>query len=152
MKKITKKTINKLFSLLMVLAITLTNSLPFMPMMEVHATTVLDEIRLTSSTASVEAGTLPEFSVTSTTEHVSSIDSYGSNTKWNYRGQHDQTWKGFGTNTPTAVEDGTTHYGLTVSVNLENGYVLNENTKIYFNDVDVTSSLNARCSLSKRVF
>lgn len=137
MKIFTKK---QVISLLLILAV-LFSFVPFSAFTSfVHATTEISEIRLTSSTTSVQSGVLPEFSVSTTTQHVTSIDSYGSNTNWNYRGPHDQVWKGFGNNEPTAVEDGVTHYGLNICVNIEEGYALGENTKIYFNDVDVTSN------------
>ena len=135
MKKITKK----ILSIFMSFAIILSNFLPFMPMMTVHATSIVNEIRLTSSTTSVEPGELPAYSAATTTEHVSSIDEYGSNTNWVKWAENASAWSGFGVQTPTAVNDGKTHYGLNISVNLEDGYAFDENTKIYFNGTDVTS-------------
>ena len=137
MKKFSKKS---MISLIIILTMVF-NVVPLGALTsEVYAETEINEIRLTSSTTSVQPGELSEFSVSTTTEHVSSIDSYGSNTNWMYKEEHQPEWHGFGTNTPTAVEDGTTHYGMNISVNLDSGYEFSENTKIYFNGVDVTSS------------
>ena len=132
MKKISKK----LLSLLMTLAIMLSNFLPIIPMTEVYASTVIDEIRITSSTTNVEPGTLPDFTAETTTEHAS-IDF--SNSSWRWWGQSSTSWQGFGVETPTAVNDGKTHYAIDLCIDLENGYSFDENTKIYFNGVDVTS-------------
>lgn len=126
----------KLFSLLMIFTLTLSNFLPFIPMPEVYALTSVDEIRITSSTTSVEPGELPEFSATTTTEHAS-IDT--NNTGWSRWGATSTTWMAFGNATPTAIDDGKTHYGLTIAVDLQSGYAFDENTKIIFNGTDVTS-------------
>jgi len=85
MKKISKKSI---ISLIIILAM-IFNMVPFGALTsKVYAETDINEIRLTSSTTSVQPGELPEFSVSTTTEHVSSIDSYGSNTNWMYKEEH----------------------------------------------------------------
>jgi uncharacterized repeat protein (TIGR02543 family) len=102
-------------------------------------TSILDEIRLTSSTTSVSAGTLPPFSVSTTTAHVAFIKNYGSNTNWVYWGPGQVVWHGFGGETPTAIEDGITHYGMNVAVNLEAGFEFSNSAKIYFNGTEVTS-------------
>ena len=135
MKKITKK----LSYLVMVIAITLSNFLPFMPMIEVNATSVISELYITSSTTTVDPGELPEFTAASTTDHVTSIDAYGTNSSWMWWGEHSAAWSGFGLDTPTAVNDGKTHYAMSLAVNVEDGYAFDGSTKIYFNGVDVTS-------------
>lgn len=135
MKKIAKK----LFSLLMIIVILFYNFLTPVSMIKVYATTVMNEINIISSTTSVSPGVLPEFTASSNTEHVASIDEYGTNTQWSKWGQGFSSWSSFGAETPTAVDDGKTHYGLLIAVNLDSGYEFDENTTIYFNGSDVTN-------------
>ena len=104
---------------------------------EAFADTELSEIRITCSVDSVSLGDLSSFMASSSTSHVQSIYSYGSNTNWMY--WNGSTWSGFGVNTPFAVDDGKTHYALSLAVNIESGYKLDENTRIYLNGKEYTS-------------
>ena len=72
----------KLLSLIMVFIISISNLLPFMPIIKVYATSNLSEIRLTSSTTSVQPGTLSEYSAVTTTNHVTEIDEYSSSSTY----------------------------------------------------------------------
>ncbi len=92
----------------------------------------IDEIRVNSETYYVEEGTLPSYTATTTTEHAS-IEPYGSNTRWLSWGPSDSSWHGFGSETPTAVLDGETHYSLRLKVDLDDGYEFTNATKVYFN-------------------
>ena len=127
-----KKKISLLFIFLMLLTV-------FSPMMKVFA---LEEgqIELTEivleceiQTESLEPGELPAYEVTTTTAHAS-IEDYGSNTGWAYL--ENGTWHGFGEETPTAVADGP-FYAMRLKVDLSDGYVFTENTKIIYNDRDM---------------
>lgn len=107
---------------------------------DVKAEGTVDEIRINSTTTSVTEGALPSYTATTTTEHVTGIEEYGSNTTWLKWTSGMSSWYGFGTDAKTAVADGTTHYALRLKVDLESGYSFTSNTKIYFNNVDVTSN------------
>ncbi len=104
---------------------------------ETFADTALSEIRIMCDVSSVSPGTLPSFTPSSSTAHVTSVDAYGSNSNWVYWNGH--TWCGFGGSTPTATDDGKTHYALAVCVELESGYSFDENTRIYLNGTEYTS-------------
>ena len=78
-----------------------------------YAETVISSISLSSQTASVVEGDLPDFAITNGTEHTT-VDTNPSNTNWHYWGSGDSSWQGFGNDTPVAVADGTTHYGLRI--------------------------------------
>ncbi|CDD17015.1 repeat protein [Clostridium sp. CAG:798] len=104
-----------------------------------NSASILNEIRITSETTSVQAGVLPAFTTTTTTEHAS-IEAYGGNTIWVRWPSGAGSWHGFGDDTEAAFNDGITHYGMRLRVGLDSGYQFSEDTKIYFNDVDVTSS------------
>ena len=105
------------------------------------AETKLSEIRLTSSTSSVQPGSLPEYSITSSTAAVQSISEYSSyGTYWAVWSQNDTAWRGCNAQNPAvAVNDGITHYAMRVQVNLKSDYAFDEETKIYFNGTDITS-------------
>ena len=106
-----------------------------------YAETKLSEIRLTSSTSSVQPGSLPAYSITSSTAAVQSISEYSSyGTFWAVWSQNDTAWRGCNAQTPAvAVNDGITHYAMRVQVNLKSDYAFDEETKIYFNGTDITS-------------
>lgn len=134
MKTFTKKSmISSLLALIMIF-----NLVPLGTFTsKVHAKTALSEIRLTGETVSVQPGDLPEFTVSLETgnDHIQSIYPYGSNTSWAYKSSAGSAWRGFGVNTPTATDDGLTHYGLYVTCTFEDGYEFDQNTKIYYNGV-----------------
>ena len=132
-----KRIMKKLFSLFMIIAIVLSNYMPFMPMDVVKATGVLSEININSERNLVGVGELPVYTATTTTEHAS-VEAYGSNTNWSKWEVGNSSWHGFGSDTPTAVAD-ETHYALRLSVNLDDGYSFDANTKIKFNGVDVST-------------
>ena len=112
-----------------------------------NSASILNEIRITSETTSVQAGVLPAFTTTTTTEHAS-IEAYGGNTIWVRWPSGAGSWHGFGNDTEAAFNDGITHYGMRLRVGLDSGYQFSEDTKIYFNDVDVTSSGHTSMSLT----
>ena len=104
---------------------------------------VLSEIRLNSETVEVNPGPLPEYVVTTTTDHAS-IEPYGSNTVWLHWPDGYATWHGFGADTPMADLNPTTHYAMRICVNLQDEYEFDENTRIIFNGVDITDLTNTR--------
>ena len=112
-----------------------------------NSASILNEIRITSETTSVQAGVLPAFTTTTTTEHAS-IEAYGGNTIWVRWPSGAGSWHGFGNDTEAAFNDGSTHYGMRLYVGLDSGYQFSKDTKIYFNDVDVTSSGHTSMSLT----
>ncbi len=120
----------KIFSILLLLAIAIYP-------ITIKAEGTVEEIRITSTTTSVTEGELPSFTVSTTTEHIN-IEAYGSNTGWTKWATGNSSWHGFGSETPTAEADGTTHYGLRLSVQLETGYTFADEVTIYFNDNNVT--------------
>jgi len=99
----------------------------------------INEIRITSSTTEVWPGVLPTFQVQTTTEHAA-LEAFGSNTKWMQWANGMSSWHGFGSDTPIAVKDDSTHYGLDIQVNLDSGYTFGDNVAIYFNNADVTNN------------
>ena len=117
-----------------------------LPIMNVKAEGVVDEIRINSSTTSVMEGALGSFVATSDTEHVSGIEAYEDNTSWVKWPSGYSNWNGFGANDPVAVNDGETHYGLRVCVNLESGYEFSDNPTIYFNGVNYTNEGHSQVS------
>ena len=130
-----KKKINILLICLMVLTV-------LSPVVKVFALpdgqTELSSIEITGNieTESLEVGTLPSFEATTSTEHAS-IEAYGSNTNWAKLTNGSDNWSGFGTETPTAEDDGT-FYALRLCVTLSDGYVFTENTRIVYNGRDLT--------------
>ena len=123
-----KKKLSTLFIFLILLTF-------FFPAIKVFALqegqTELEEIVITGDikTETLEAGELPIFEVNTSTPHVS-IEAYGDNTGWAYL--ENGTWHGFGGETSTAVEDGP-FYAMRLKVDLSDGYVFTENTKLYYN-------------------
>ena len=105
---------------------------------KVYAATMIDRIDIESTTTSVEAGALPSFDATTATEHAT-IEAYGSNTCWLKWKDGASSWSGFGSDYEMAVNDGKTHYGLCIHVNISDDYQFSDSTKVYFNDEDVTT-------------
>ena len=77
-------------------------------------TTDITEIKLTGDYqhGNVPAGILPAFNPGTTTDSIT-IDEVNSN--WQYKMQNG-AWSGFGSETPTAVNDGKTNYGYSLSL------------------------------------
>ena len=98
------------------------------------AETLINEIHITSSTTSVSPGVLPPYTASTTTPHVIEVSDFD----WAYWVEGYTFWWSFNDETPIAVEDGITHYGLDMYVRLEEGYALSDDPTIYFNGVDVT--------------
>ena len=140
MNSLKKKSIIRIINFILVLAMIL-NIVPFGAFTsKVYATTTtIDRIDIASETTSVQAGVLPAFTATTTTEHAS-IEAYGGSTVWVRWPSGAGSWHGFGNDTEAAFNDGSTHYGMRLYVGLDSGYQFSKDTKIYFNDVDVTSS------------
>ena len=105
---------------------------------KVYAATMIDRIDIESTTTSVEAGALPSFDATTATEHAT-IEAYGSNTCWHKWKDGASSWSGFGSDYEMAVNDGKTHYGLRIHVNISDDYQFSDSAKVYFNDEDVTT-------------
>ncbi len=112
----------------------------------VSASTEIDEIRLTSSTTSVKAGVLSSYEVSTSTLHAS-VEEYGSNTGWLKMEEGHSSWNGFGYDTPVAINDGKTKYALRIKIILDDGYSFNSETKVYFNDEDVTNNGDTEISV-----
>ena len=127
-----KKKISLLFVFLMLVAF-------IFPIVKVFALqegqTELEEIVITGDLqcAELEEGELPAFEVQTTTPHVS-IEAYGDNTNWAYL--ENGVWHGFGGETPTA-EAGGRFYAMRLKVDLSDGYVFTENTKVIYNRRDM---------------
>ncbi len=105
------------------------------------ATETINEIHISSHRSVVYEGELRNFDVASGTDHVQAED-YGSNTNWAQWGEGMESWHGFGTETPSAVADGTTHYALRVLVTPEADYVISDNPTILFTKGDSEESEN----------
>ena len=93
--------------------------------------TAIPMINIITDTTSVTEGILPEYTVSTNTDHAS-IDAYGSNTGWAKRSG--SSWIAFGSETPAAVADESTHYALRLAVNLDDNYAFRNDTAIYFNN------------------
>ena len=133
-----KSIVRKVLSILTLILIAAISFAVLVPVLEAHADTALDEIRILASTSKAMEGDLPMFSVGYASEHVVSVEPYGSNTAWAYWGENNTSWQSFGLETPVAVPDNTTHYALMVCLTFEDGYRLANNTAIYLNDVNMT--------------
>ena len=105
-----------------------------------EAANSINEIRLAGAVqyGTVPVGTLPSFNPSTTTDNIT-IDNV--NSHWKYKMQNG-LWSGFGSETPTAVNDGKTDYGYTFSVKPSDGYQLDySNLKVFYNEVEVTSTV-----------
>ena len=110
-----------------------------------HAETLINSIYLSSTTASVTEGELPEFTVNNSTDYT--VVDYN-NSGWSYWASGQESWHGFGTETPTANHDGTTVYALRVSLDIDDLVVVNgdysfdltaSNYSIFFNGENYTN-------------
>ena len=104
-----------------------------------HVMGTIGSLPFTSSTTSVKAGVLPKFEV-ETTETVFNIEKYGSNTQWVKWDENKSMWRGFGDDIPTAFNDGSTHYGLRLLVEADDGYDISADAKVFFNGVNVAGN------------
>ena len=107
-----------------------------------EAANSINEIRLVGDVqnGNVPAGILPAFNPATTTDSIT-IDR--TNSSWMYKMQNG-VWSGFGSETPTAVNDGKTDYGYDFAVEAKEGYQLASDLKVIYNDVDVTSTVKVR--------
>ena len=131
-KKLTMILFTILFTLVSVFAIGPTN---------VNAeTTDITEIKLTGNYqyGNVPAGTLPSFNPRTTTDSIT-IDR--TNSDWAYKMQNG-LWSRFGSETPTAVNDGKTKYGYDFRIVTNDGYQLASDLKVIYNGEDVTSTVD----------
>ena len=97
--------------------------------------TYINEIRITSSTTFVEPGTLPTYTATCETEHLS-IEKYGQNTTWSVNpSSNPNGWQGL--SSLYAYSNGY-HYALRIRVILGTGYDFYDDVRIYFNGKDIT--------------
>ena len=102
-------------------------------------TTDITEINLTGNYqyGNVPAGVLPAFNPGTTTEGIR----MGTNAGWSYFINETSVWSGFGSETPTAVNDGKTKYGYRFQVKTNDGYQLASDLKVIYNGEDVTSTV-----------
>ena len=131
----------KLFSLLLSIIMLLSVVSPVVSVLQAGAETKVSELRLTSSTTSVQPGALPAFSVSSSTASVASIDEYSSDASyWAVWSKNDTAWRGCNAQNPAvAVNDGITHYAMRVGVVLKDSYTFDGETQIFFNGTNITS-------------
>ncbi|MBR6505899.1 hypothetical protein IKT18_03670 [Candidatus Saccharibacteria bacterium] len=97
------------------------------------------ELNITSPEVEVYAGPLLSYSAATTTEHIS-IEDYGSNTIWVYWPENGSAWQAFGGNSPEAVDDGVTRYGMRLKLDAEEGYEITSNPTVFFNSANITAS------------
>ena len=107
-----------------------------------EAANSIKEIRLVGDIqyGTVSVGTLPSFNPRTTTDSIT-IDR--TNSDWAYKMQNG-LWSGFGSETPTAVNDGKTDYGYEFAVDTNDGYQLASDLKVIYNGVDVTSTAKVK--------
>ena len=107
-----------------------------------EAANSINEIRLVGNYqyGSVPEGTLPSFNPRTTTDSIT-IDR--TNSDWAYKMQNG-LWSRFGSETPTAVNDGKTNYGYDFNVKTNDGYQLASDLKVIYNGEDVTSTVKVQ--------
>ena len=107
-----------------------------------EAANSIKEIRLVGDIqyGTVSVGTLPSFNPRTTTDSIT-IDR--TNSDWAYKMQNG-LWSGFGSETPTAVNDGKTDYGYDFRIVTNDGYQLASDLKVIYNGVDVTSTAKVK--------
>ncbi len=97
----------------------------------------INEVRLNVSGATLSEGVLPnDFTITTTTSHITIVDD---NCFWMYWCKRCTAWLGFGKETPTAVDDGITHYGIRVAMHTDPEYELADDVRIIVNGNDITN-------------
>ena len=105
-----------------------------------EAANSINEIRLAGDFqyGTVPVGTLPSFNPRATTDSIT-IDEVNSQLGHAIKVQNG-AWSGFGSETPTAVNDGKTNYGYSFCVKTNDGYQLDySNLKVFYNEEEVTS-------------
>ena len=123
-----------------------------MPKVSFARDQLIPEVRLFGSPTSVNAGTLPDPDISTTTEHVrakifrvqSTIKGHVAD--WQWWNEEESAWDDFRVGkksdfnyyTPIAKADGT-RYGLKVTLLCDKGYFIDESTKIYFNNQEYNS-------------
>ena len=107
-----------------------------------EAANSINEIRLAGDIqyGTVSVGTLPSFNPRTTTDSIT-IDK--TNSDWAYKMQNG-LWSRFGSETPTAVNDGKTNYGYDFNVKPNYGYQLASDLKVIYNGEDVTSTVKVQ--------
>ena len=100
---------------------------------------LLPEIRLYSDTTVLSAGVVPIVKVKSTTEQVYQVFLPDSNEVWQHWDKIFENWEPLSrTGSMVAKKDGTV-YGLWIQLFFQDGYYINEKTKVYFNDRECLS-------------
>lgn len=100
---------------------------------------LLPEIRLYSDTTVLSAGVVPIVKVKSTTEQVYQVFLPDSNEVWQHWDEIFENWEPLSrTGSMVAKKDGTV-YGLWIQLFFQDGYYVNEKTKVYFNDRECLS-------------
>lgn len=100
---------------------------------------LLPEIRLYSDTTVLSAGVVPIVKVKSTTEQVYQVFLPDSNEVWQHWDEMFENWEPLSkTGSMVAKKDGTV-YGLWIQLFFQEGYYVNEKTKVYFNDRECLS-------------
>lgn len=100
---------------------------------------LLPEIRLYSDTTVLSAGVVPIVKVKSTTEQVYQVFLPDSNEVWQHWDEISENWEPLSkTGSMVAKKDGTV-YGLWIQLFFQDGYYVNEKTKVYFNDRECLS-------------
>ena len=100
---------------------------------------LLPEIRLYSDTTVLSAGVVPIVKVKSTTEQVYQVFLPDSNEVWQHWDKIFENWEPLSrTGSMVAKKDGTV-YGLWIQLFFQDGYYVNEKTKVYFNDRECLS-------------
>ena len=123
-----------------------------MPKVSFARDQLIPEVRLFGSPTSINAGTLPDPGISTTTEHVrakifrvqSTIKGHVAD--WQWWNEEENAWDDFRVGkksdfnyyTPIAKADGT-RYGLKVTLLCDKGYFIDESTKIYFNNQEYNS-------------
>ena len=104
-----------------------------------EAANSINEVKLAGDYqyGTVPVGTLPSFNPRTMTDSIT-IDKGNSN--WMYK-KENGVWRGFGSGTPVAYNDGKTDYGYIFHVAPNDGYQLaSSNLKVLYNGKDVTST------------
>ena len=137
-----KNVVKKLTTILFTILFTLVSVFAIGPTNVNAETTDITEINLTGNYqyGTVPAGILPAFNPGTTTDSIT-IDR--TNSRWKYK-MESGGWSGFGSETPTAVNDGKTDYGYEFAVDTNDGYQLASDLKVIYNGVDVTSTAKVK--------
>ena len=133
-----KNVVKKLTTILFTILFTLVSVFAIGPTNVNAETTDITEINLTGNYqyGTVPAGILPAFNPGTTTDSIT-IDK--TNSGWAYKMQNG-LWSRFGSETPTAVNDGKTNYGYDFSVKTNDGYQFASDLKVIYNGEDVTTT------------